>query len=114
MLEAECGAKSQQLLFEDSERISEELERSLIDTDKDRYFQIRARLPPEEKMELVNFLKSNVNVFAWSAYGAARIDPEFICHQLNVNCGDVPRRQSPRRSSKEHAEAVREEVNKLK
>ena len=52
----------------------------MIDIDEDRYFQIGAQLPLEEKMDLVDFLKSNVDVFAWSAYNAPRIDPEFICH----------------------------------
>ncbi|XP_050259966.1 uncharacterized protein LOC126705050 [Quercus robur] len=67
-----------------------------------------------EKMELVDFLKSNVDVFARSVYDASGIDPEFISHQLNVNPGAISRRQPPRHFSKEHAEVVREEVNKLK
>ena len=42
------------------------------------------------------------------------MDPEFICHHLNVNPLVAPKKQLPRRPSKEHAEAVREEVAKLK
>ena len=42
------------------------------------------------------------------------MDPEFICHHLNVNPLVVPKKQPPRRLSKEHAEAVQEEVAKLK
>ena len=42
------------------------------------------------------------------------MDPEFICHHLNVNLLVTPKKQLPRRPSKEHAEAVREEVTKLK
>ena len=42
------------------------------------------------------------------------MDPEFICHHLNVNPLVVPKKQPLRRPSKEHAEAVREEVAKLK
>ena len=56
-------------------------------------------------------MKSNVDVFAWSAYEAPRINPKFICHLLNVNFSVVPRRQPHRRSLKEYAEV---EVNKLK
>ena len=37
-----------------------------------------------------------------------------MCHHLNVNPLVAPKKQLPRRSSKEHAEAVREEVAKLK
>ncbi|XP_023913139.1 uncharacterized protein LOC112024736 [Quercus suber] len=67
-----------------------------------------------EKGELLDFLKSNMDVSAWSAYETLGIDLEFIYHQLNVNSSVVPRRQPPRRSLKKHAEAVKEEVNKLK
>ena len=53
-------------------------------------------------------------MFAWDAYEAPRVDPNFICHNLNVNPSITPKRQPPRRSSKEHVEAVRNEVTKLK
>ena len=86
----------------------------MINTNEGKYFQIKARLPPMEKMELVDFLKSNVDVFALSVYDTSGINPEFICHQLNVNPGAISRRQPPRHFSKEHAKAIREEVNKLK
>ena len=42
------------------------------------------------------------------------MDPKFICHHLNVNPMVVLKKQPPRHSSKEYAEAVKEEVNKLK
>ena len=42
------------------------------------------------------------------------MDPEFICHNLNVNPLIAPKKQLPRRPSKEHVEAVREEIVKLK
>ena len=42
------------------------------------------------------------------------MDPGFICHHLNVNPLVTPKKQLPHRPSKEHAEAVREEVTKLK
>lgn len=42
------------------------------------------------------------------------MDPEFICHYLNVNPTAIPKKQPPLRSSKVHAKTVKEEVNKLK
>ena len=42
------------------------------------------------------------------------MDPEFICHHLNVNPLIASKKQLPRRPSKEHVEVVREEVTKLK
>ena len=42
------------------------------------------------------------------------VDPNFICHHLNVNPSITPRRQPHRRLSKEHVDAVKTEVTKLK
>ena len=42
------------------------------------------------------------------------MDLEFICHHLNVNPLVAPKKQLHQRPSKEHVEAVREEVAKLK
>ena len=53
-------------------------------------------------------------MFAWDAYEVPRVDPNFICHHLNVNPFITPKKQSPRCPSKEHADAVRDEVMKLK
>ena len=53
-------------------------------------------------------------MFAWNAYEALGVDPNFICHHLNVNPTIFPRKQPHRCSSKEHSDAVKEEVNKLK
>ena len=42
----------------------EELEKITIDNDDDKYFQVGVQLPPQEKEELVSFLRKNVDVFA--------------------------------------------------
>ena len=82
--------------------------------DAKKFFQIGAKLPPQEKEELVEFLKRNIDMFAWDAYDAPGIDLAFICHYLNVNPSITPKKQSPRRSSREHSKEIREEVMKLK
>ena len=71
-------------------------------------------MPPQEKEELIGFLRRNIDVFAWSAYKAPGVDPNFICYHLNVNLSVVPKKQLARRSFKEHSNAVKEEVVKLK
>ena len=53
-------------------------------------------------------------MFAWHAYEAPGIYPDFICHHLNVNLAITPRKQPPKHSSKDHYEAVKDEVTKLK
>ena len=71
-------------------------------------------MPHHEREDLIEFLKRNIDVFVWHAYEAPRVDPEFICHNLKVNPLIPPRKQPPRRPSKEHVDAVQEEVTKLK
>ena len=92
----------------------ENLVKITIGDDPERFFQVGSQLPQQEREELVEFLKRNINVFAWNTYEAPGVDPNFICHHLNVNPLVAPKKQLPRRSSKEHAEAVRQEVTKLK
>ena len=53
-------------------------------------------------------------MFAWDTCDTPKIDPNFICHHLNVNPSITLKKQSPRRPSREHVEAIREEVTKLK
>ena len=77
-------------------------------------FRLGAQLPLEEKEELVELLRRNVDVFAWDAYEAPSLDSKFICHHLNVNPSVTPKRQPPRRPFNEHVEAVKSEVTKLK
>ena len=92
----------------------EDLEKVVIGDNPERFFQIGAQLPLQEKEQLVGLLRRNVNVFAWDAYEALGLDLKFICHHLNVNPSITPRRQPPRHPSKEHVEAVKNEVTKLK
>ena len=54
-----------------------------------------------------------MDLFAWDTYEAPGVDLDFICHHLNVNLFVTPKKQPPQRSSKEHVNAVKEEVMKL-
>ena len=92
----------------------EELEKIIIDNDEEKFFQVGVQLPPREKEELVVFLRKNVNVFAWSTYEAPRVDSNFICHHLNVNPSITSKKKPHRHSSKEHSDAVKDEMIKLK
>ena len=92
----------------------EDLERVVVGDDSEKFFQIGAQTLLLEKKQLVDLLRRNVDVFAWNAYEALRVDPNFICHYLNVNPFITPRRQPPWPPSKEHVKAVKNEVTKLK
>ena len=82
----------------------------IIDTNLKKFFQVGAQLPIHEKQVLIEFLRDNVDIFAWDARKAPGINPDFICHHLNVNPSITPRR----RSSRYHYEVVKEEVTELK
>ena len=91
-----------------------DLEKVVIGGDPKMFFQIGAQMPLLEKEQLVDLLRRNVDVFVGDAYEAPRLDPNFICHHLNVNPSITPKRQPPRRPFKEHVKAVKSEVTKLK
>ena len=40
----------------------------VVGDDPGKFFQIEAQLPPLEKEELIEFLRRNVDVFAWNTY----------------------------------------------
>ena len=92
----------------------EDLGKVVVGDDPEKFFQVGTQIPLLEKEQLVDFLRKNVDVFAWDAYEALGVDPNFIYHHLNVNPPITPRRQIPQRPSKEHAETVKNEVTKLK
>ena len=86
----------------------------IIGDNPERFFQVGSQLPFRENEGLIGFLRKNVDVFAWDTYDAPGIDLNFICHHLNVNPLVTPKKQPPRRPSKDHATTVRDEVRKLK
>ena len=92
----------------------EDLEKVAIGIDLEKFFQVGSELPPQEKEELIGFLRKNAEVFMWDTYKAPEVDPSFIYHHLNVNPSVTPKKQPPQRPSKEHANTIRDEVMKLK
>ena len=92
----------------------EDLQKVVVGDNPEKFFQIGTQTPLLEKKQLVDLLRKNVDVFAWDAYEAPRVDPNFICYHLNVNPSITLRRQPPRCPSKEHVEVVKSEVTKLK
>ena len=77
----------------------EDLLKIIIGDDPEKFFQVGSQLPQQEREELVEFLKRNIDVFAWNTYEAPGVDPNFICHHLNVNPLAAPKKQLPKSSS---------------
>ena len=77
-----------------------------IGDDPEKFFQVESQLPLQEREELIEFFKQNIDAFAWNTYEALGVDLEFICHHLNVNPLVAPKKHLPCCPSKEHVEAV--------
>ena len=71
-----------------------------VGDDPEKFFQIGSQLPHHERKDLIEFLKRNIDVFAWNAYEAPGVDLEFICHHLKVNLLIPSRKQPSRHPSK--------------
>ena len=94
--------------------MAEEVLKVRILPDTDRYFQKGTSMNDRERVEMLLFLLQNVDVFAWNPYEVPGVDLEFIVHKLNVDPSFSPKKQKPRRASKEHVDAVNLEVQRLK
>ena len=46
-----------------------------IGDDPENFFQIESQLPKQEKEELIEFLKQNIDVFALNTYEAPGVNP---------------------------------------
>ena len=70
----------------------EDLKKVVVGDDPEKFFQIGVQLPPLKKEELIEFLRRNIDIFAWNAYEAPGVDPNFICYHLNINSSVTPKR----------------------
>ncbi|XP_074373631.1 uncharacterized protein LOC141713979 [Apium graveolens] len=81
--------------------------------DPSRVLKVGSQLDDEMRGSLARFLIANLDVFAWSHSDMIGIDPEVMCHRLNIlpNCKGI--RQKRRPVSGERAIALKEEVDRL-
>ncbi|KAG5561961.1 hypothetical protein RHGRI_004857 [Rhododendron griersonianum] len=88
-----------------SDRAMEDLVQVPINEDETHFFLIGSELDETERDQLIQFLKGNIEVFAWTPYEMPGMNPDVIRHSLNVDPGRKPVIQKPRRSSAMHADA---------
>ena len=71
---------------EPAEKSKETLKKILVqEGDEECFFLLDSGLAEEEERELEAFLRTNIEVFAWTPYEMPGIDPEVTCHRLNVD-----------------------------
>ncbi|XP_077226245.1 uncharacterized protein LOC143859416 [Tasmannia lanceolata] len=76
--------------------------------------QIGSLLSGKLRTELVNFLKANPDVFAWSASDMQGIPSDVAVHKLNVDPNSKPVKQKKRSfAAAERQKHIREEIDKL-
>ena len=85
----------------------------LDESDIEKYTMVEAELEENTKKDLVQFLKENVDVFAWSHEDIPAIDPGVITHRLNVSLSFMPIQQKKRVFTPERDNANKDEVHKL-
>ncbi|KAL8464668.1 hypothetical protein ACS0TY_034245 [Phlomoides rotata] len=74
---------------------------------------IGSRIPKEMRGEVINFLKSNSDVFSWSHEDMVGIDPKHACHHLKIDPKREPISQKRRKLGPDKYVALTEEVKKL-
>ncbi|GKU88970.1 hypothetical protein SLEP1_g3175 [Rubroshorea leprosula] len=83
------------------------------DRDLTRKTQIGTRLSPEEKTELIAFLRTNKDVFAWTSADMSGILTSVSQHKLSTNPLKKPVAQKRRLFRGERLKVIKEEVEKL-
>ena len=58
---------------------------TLVEDEITKTTRIGTTLSPEMRTKLIQFLKENIDVFAWSHEDMSGISPKVIQHKLNVN-----------------------------
>lgn len=74
---------------------------------------IGTELPVDERKALINLLRENKDVFAWSLKDMPGIDPSIACHRLNIIEEFKPVRQKPRKMAPERKARVAEEIERM-
>ena len=85
----------------------------LADNETSKTTSIGTTLSPGMRTRLVQFLKENLDIFAWSHKDMPGINIEVIQHKLNVNLEKKPVQQRRRAFASERDQVVKEEVARL-
>ena len=85
----------------------------LVEGEATKTTRIGTTLSPEMKASLVQFLKENLDVFAWTHEDMPGISPKVIQHKLNVDPKRKPVQQRQQVFALERNQAITDEVNKL-
>ena len=92
---------------------SKELEPVQLDDQLEHLVYIGSKLADDVKNLVINFLRQNMEVFAWKQEDMGGIDPVVITHRMNVSSSFKPVKQKRRSFAPKRQKAINEEVGKL-
>ena len=100
-----------QIIEEKTLEVAEKLETiELVEEDPTKTTQVGMNLNLQTKEEIISFLRSNLDVFAWSHEDMPGISANIIQHYLNVDFEKKPVQQRRRFFAFERNKVVMEEV----
>ena len=79
----------------------------------EKFTRVGTSMEEKTKLDLIQFLRENIDVFAWSHKDMSGIDSGVITHCLNVYPSSKPIRQKKRVFTPKKDNAIKEEVHKL-
>ncbi|XP_011101731.1 uncharacterized protein LOC105179796 [Sesamum indicum] len=77
----------------------------LVPEEPDKTTRIGANM--DREMTMIDFLRKNMDLFAWNPSNFTGIDPEVIVHRLNVDLGARPVQQKKRSFGNDKKEIIR-------
>ena len=86
---------------------------AVVEDETTKTTRIGMTLSPEMRTRLIEFLKENLDVFAWRHEDMPGISPKIIQHKLKVDPERKPVQQKRRAFAPERDQAIAEEVTKL-
>ncbi|XP_072072086.1 uncharacterized protein [Arachis hypogaea] len=90
-----------------------DLEKFRVGEEDDKFTFINRNLPHEIKEPLMEMIRANADLFAWTPADMPGIDPQLMSHHLAVKTGAKPVAQRRRKMSQERAEEVARQTSSL-
>ncbi|KAK4411922.1 Retrovirus-related Pol polyprotein from transposon opus [Sesamum angolense] len=91
----------------------EELKVINLSENDEKTTKMGTTMHPSTEEHLIQFLKKNKEVFAWTMTDLHGISPDVITHKLSVNPNAKPVKQKKRMFGVEMSQAIKEEVDKM-
>ncbi|KAJ8464738.1 hypothetical protein OPV22_027290 [Ensete ventricosum] len=89
------------------------LELSLDPNRPDKLVKVGSELAGNQQVQLIDFLRKNDDVFAWTPNDMSGVDPEIAQHYLNISPDARSVKQRPCKFTPDRQKAIEDEVTRL-